>query len=135
MEIIPAENKEEAVYLSEKYGMRNSVYDIKGSLTKLQSSLEAGAGQQGRYRELSSQSEKECEIGWVLRCACASSMFTSEDFAQGEDVITKRKSAVGGESLVGRKPVVEIQFYLLYAIRLVCVESTQQVRVGWHPRS
>jgi hypothetical protein len=46
------ENEEEADYLREKYGIRNGVYDMRGSLTKLQGSLEAGAGQQGRYREL-----------------------------------------------------------------------------------
>ena len=67
MEVTPVENEEEGVYLSEKYGMRNSVYDIKGSLTKPQGSLEAGQGQQDRFRGLSSLSEKECELGWGIK--------------------------------------------------------------------
>jgi hypothetical protein len=62
MEIIPVNNEEEANYLKEEYGIRNGVYDIKNSLTKLQSSLKAGAGQQGKYRELNDRSEKECEL-------------------------------------------------------------------------
>jgi hypothetical protein len=40
------------------------VYDIGGSLTKLQISLEAGAEQQQRYDERSGLSKKECELGW-----------------------------------------------------------------------
>jgi hypothetical protein len=67
MEIIPVDNEEEANYLRGEYGIRNGVYDIRGSLTKLQGSLEAGAGQQGKYRELSDRSEKECELGWGIK--------------------------------------------------------------------
>jgi hypothetical protein len=63
MEVIPVESKEEGDYLSENYGIRNIVYDIKGSLTKLQGSLEAGQGQLDRIHELSSLSEKEFELG------------------------------------------------------------------------
>ena len=63
MEVVPVESKEEADYLSEGFGMSNVIYDVGGSLTKLQGSLDAGAGKQGRYRELSGPSEKS----WVLR--------------------------------------------------------------------
>jgi hypothetical protein len=67
MDIIPVENEEEANYLSEKYGVRNSVYDIKGTLTKLQGSLEAGQGQRDRSCEPGRLSEKECELGWGIK--------------------------------------------------------------------
>ena len=64
MEINPVKNEEEADYLSKKYGITKGVYDIGGSLTKLQISLEAGAEQQQRYGERSGLSKKECELGW-----------------------------------------------------------------------
>jgi hypothetical protein len=43
MNIILVKNEEEADYLSKEYGIMKVVYDISGSLTKLQISLEAGA--------------------------------------------------------------------------------------------
>ena len=64
MKIILVKNKEEADYLSKKYGIMKGVYDIGDSLTKLQISLEAGAKQQKRYGERSGLSKKECELGW-----------------------------------------------------------------------
>ena len=66
MEIIPVEREEEAHYLSRRYGIGNVVYDIGGSLTKLQSSLEAGTRNQGGCRELR-QSERECELKWGIK--------------------------------------------------------------------
>lgn len=66
-EVIPVENEEEASYLSENYGIWDGIYDVKGSLTKLQDALDAGRGQQDRFRELGSLSEKECELGWGIK--------------------------------------------------------------------
>jgi hypothetical protein len=43
MNIILVKNEEEANYLSKEYGIMKVVYDISGSLTKLQISLEVGA--------------------------------------------------------------------------------------------
>jgi hypothetical protein len=63
MDIILVKNEEEADYLSKEYGIMKVVYDIGGSLTKLQISLEAGAEQQQRYDERSGLSKKECELG------------------------------------------------------------------------
>jgi hypothetical protein len=62
MNIILIKNEEEADYLSKEYEIMKVVYDIGGSLTKLQISLKAGAEQQQRYNKCSDLSKKECEL-------------------------------------------------------------------------
>ena len=66
METIPIKNEERLTISPKKYGITKDVYDIGGSLTKLQISFEAEAEQQ-RYSERSGLSKKECELGWGIK--------------------------------------------------------------------
>ncbi|KAH8700022.1 hypothetical protein GQ44DRAFT_778953 [Phaeosphaeriaceae sp. PMI808] len=63
-DIVPIERKEDGHYLSRVYGGRHVFYDVGGSLTQLQHSMEAGPGHQGRYDESGDRPAKECGLKW-----------------------------------------------------------------------
>lgn len=66
-EIVPVASKEEADRLSERDGKGRVVYDIGGSLTKLQGSLKARDGDKRRYYKLAGAGERESELGWGIK--------------------------------------------------------------------